>query len=111
MWKGFHGPKAGATSFLACEAGRGCMATHAHLCSCIIFTHELTLRKRFFGLKVGATNRPEELDEAARRRMPKQLYIPLPCAEARRQMILHQLRDVRYDLPPPDLEKVVSKTD
>mmetsp|Transcript_14478 Transcript_14478/g.39206 ORF Transcript_14478/g.39206 Transcript_14478/m.39206 type:complete len:493 (-) Transcript_14478:596-2074(-) len=62
-------------------------------------------------LLVGATNRPEELDEAARRRMPKQLYIPLPCAEARRQMILHQLRDVRYDLPLPDLEKVVSKTD
>ena len=31
-------------------------------------------------LLVGATNRPEELDEAARRRMPKQLYIPLPDA-------------------------------
>lgn len=43
--------------------------------------------------QVGATNRPEELDEAARRRMPKQLYIPLPCAEARRTMILHQLRE------------------
>ena len=31
-------------------------------------------------LLIGATNRPEELDEAARRRLPKQLYIPLPCA-------------------------------
>lgn len=31
-------------------------------------------------LLIGATNRPEELDEAARRRMPKQLYIPLPDA-------------------------------
>ena len=29
----------------------------------------------------------QELDEAARRRMPKQLYIPLPCAAARRQMV------------------------
>ena len=27
---------------------------------------------------VGATNRPEELDEAARRRFVKRLYIPLP---------------------------------
>lgn len=30
---------------------------------------------------------PQELDEAARRRMPKQLYIPLPCEAARQQMI------------------------
>jgi len=33
----------------------------------------------------------QELDEAARRRLPKQLYIPLPCAEARRAMIFRQL--------------------
>jgi len=39
-------------------------------------------------LVIGATNRPEELDEAARRRMPKQLYVPLPCGEARRAMVL-----------------------
>ena len=39
-------------------------------------------------LVIGATNRPEELDEAARRRMPKQLYVPLPCDEARRAMVL-----------------------
>lgn len=30
---------------------------------------------------------PQELDEAARRRLPKQLYIPLPCASARRLML------------------------
>jgi SpoVK/Ycf46/Vps4 family AAA+-type ATPase len=35
-------------------------------------------------LVIGATNRPEELDEAARRRLPKQLYVPLPCGAARR---------------------------
>ena len=38
-------------------------------------------------LIIGASNRPEDLDEAARRRLPKQLYIPLPCAEARRWMV------------------------
>lgn len=37
----------------------------------------------------------QELDEAARRRMPKQLYIPLPCAAARRQMIERQLGESR----------------
>jgi SpoVK/Ycf46/Vps4 family AAA+-type ATPase len=29
-------------------------------------------------LVIGATNRPQELDEAARRRLVKKLYIPLP---------------------------------
>jgi hypothetical protein len=51
----------------------------------------------------------QELDEAARRRMPKQLYIPLPCAEARRQLILRQLgpgAKVAADLSPTDLDKV-----
>lgn len=32
-------------------------------------------------LVVGATNRPQELDEAARRRLVKRLYIPLPEAK------------------------------
>ncbi|GJW22316.1 P-loop containing nucleoside triphosphate hydrolase superfamily protein, partial [Tanacetum coccineum] len=33
-------------------------------------------------LLIGATNRPQDLDEAARRRLTKRLYIPLPCAGA-----------------------------
>lgn len=32
-------------------------------------------------LIVGATNRPQELDEAVRRRLTKRLYIPLPELE------------------------------
>ncbi|GJT65167.1 ATPase family AAA domain-containing protein FIGL1 [Tanacetum coccineum] len=32
-------------------------------------------------LLIGAKNRPQDLDEAARRRLTKRLYIPLPCAE------------------------------
>lgn len=34
-------------------------------------------------LVIGATNRPQELDEAARRRFTKRLYIPLPVFEVR----------------------------
>eukprot|EP00873_Tetraselmis_striata_P019421 jgi/Tetstr1/439685/TSEL_028104.t1 len=64
-------------------------------------------------LLVGATNRPEELDEAARRRMPKQLYIPLPCEEARQQMLMRVLGEagtVRAALSEEDMRKVVAKT-
>ena len=65
-------------------------------------------------LLIGATNRPEELDEAARRRMPKQLYIPLPCGIARKQMIVRQLgpgAGVAATLSESDLDKIVLKTD
>lgn len=34
-------------------------------------------------LVIGATNRPQELDEAARRRFVKRLYIPLPVLDVK----------------------------
>jgi len=40
---------------------------------------------------VGATNRPQELDDGARRRLAKQLYISLPCADARRAIVTNIL--------------------
>lgn len=74
-------------------------------------------------LVIGATNRPEELDEAARRRLPKQLYVPLPCADARRAMLERALglggagrgggggaSTVKTDLSPADVDRVVAKT-
>ena len=61
-------------------------------------------------LIVGATNRPEELDEAARRRMPKQLYIPLPCEDARKIMIEKGILQVSHNLSSAELGKIVSKT-
>ncbi|XP_020405060.1 ATPase family AAA domain-containing protein FIGL1 isoform X6 [Zea mays] len=42
-------------------------------------------------LLIGATNRPQELDEAARRRLTKRLYIPLPSLEARAWIIRNLL--------------------
>ncbi|KAG2493584.1 hypothetical protein HYH03_008103 [Edaphochlamys debaryana] len=64
-------------------------------------------------LLIGATNRPEELDDAARRRMPKQLYIPLPCAAARLQMLTNVFKqgcEVSTALTPSDLAKIVERT-
>ena len=38
-------------------------------------------------LIIGATNRPDDLDEAVRRRLSKRLYIPLPNAPGRKQFL------------------------
>lgn len=38
-------------------------------------------------LIVGATNRPHEIDEAARRRLVKRIYVSLPCEKSRKEMI------------------------
>eukprot|EP01012_Entosiphon_sulcatum_P007704 TRINITY_DN13994_c0_g1_i1.p1 TRINITY_DN13994_c0_g1~~TRINITY_DN13994_c0_g1_i1.p1 ORF type:complete len:616 (-),score=108.01 TRINITY_DN13994_c0_g1_i1:8-1855(-) len=62
-------------------------------------------------LVVGATNRPQELDDAARRRLAKRLYIPLPCAEARLQLLNIVLRKERHSLTDSDLQVVVEATD
>jgi len=40
----------------------------------------ITYYRKKLILYAGATNRPHELDEAARRRLTKRLYIPLPSS-------------------------------
>ncbi|EEZ97654.2 fidgetin-like protein 1 [Tribolium castaneum] len=57
-------------------------------------------------LVIGATNRPQELDEAARRRFVKRLYIPLPEYEARLQLVTGLIANERHDLDSDDLAKV-----
>lgn len=61
-------------------------------------------------LVVGATNRPQEIDEAAKRRFVKRLYIPLPNAEARKQMVCNLLRNQNHDLSDADLRLISEKT-
>jgi len=56
-------------------------------------------------LIIGATNRPQELDEAVKRRFQKRLYIPLPNSEARRELIKviiekDSSKGNKYDLSP-----------
>jgi len=60
-------------------------------------------------LVVGATNRPAEIDEAARRRLVKRLYIPLPDIPARKSMILHYIRSLQKSLTEEEIDTVVAR--
>merc|ERR1719394_1042919 len=62
-------------------------------------------------LVLGATNRPQELDEAARRRLVKRLYIPLPDQEARLTILRRLLSRERHRLTDKEMEEVVEKTE
>ncbi|XP_038593246.1 fidgetin-like protein 1 [Micropterus salmoides] len=61
-------------------------------------------------LVVGATNRPQEIDEAARRRLAKRLYIPLPEATARLQIVTNLMAREKNQLIEQELESVVTAT-
>lgn len=60
---------------------------------------------------IGATNRPDELDEAARRRFVKRLYIPLPDAHGRKQLLLGLLSKCSHVLTDVDVAAIVQHTD
>ncbi|KAJ0180283.1 hypothetical protein K1T71_003687 [Dendrolimus kikuchii] len=62
-------------------------------------------------LIVGATNRPQELDEAARRRLVKRLYIPLPDVDARKQIISNLLKTENNDLDPCQVLEIANLTE
>jgi SpoVK/Ycf46/Vps4 family AAA+-type ATPase len=59
---------------------------------------------------VGATNRPEELDEAVRRRFVKRLYIPLPDEESRSQLFGNLLGNVKHELSVEQISNLVDRT-
>ena len=57
-------------------------------------------------LVLGATNRPYELDEAARRRLVKRLYIPLPEFSARVQIVENLLKTEKHQLTKEDIVEI-----
>ena len=59
---------------------------------------------------IGATNRPNELDEAARRRFVKRIYIPLPDKAGRQQLFNRLLIKEKHNLDDNDIEYLVTKT-
>ncbi|XP_061817612.1 fidgetin-like protein 1 isoform X2 [Nerophis lumbriciformis] len=62
-------------------------------------------------LVVGATNRPQEIDEAARRRLAKRLYIPLPEGAARQQIVTNLMAREKNQLRAEEMESIVSATE
>lgn len=62
---------------------------------------------------MGATNCPEEIDEAARRRLVRRIHVPLPDAEARKALVTHLLSKdpASYALPDADRDRLVRATD
>ncbi|BFZ23961.1 hypothetical protein BsWGS_26999 [Bradybaena similaris] len=62
-------------------------------------------------LVIGATNRPQEIDEAARRRFVKRLLIPLPEAIARSQIIRNLMSQQTARLTEEDIQAIVDKTE
>ena len=60
---------------------------------------------------VAATNRPQELDEAARRRFTKRLYIPLPENEDRIVLLSNVLRNESVNLSIRDVEEISTLTE
>ena len=61
-------------------------------------------------LVLGATNRPNDIDSAILRRMPKRFAIRLPDAQQRRNILQLMLKDIKLD-KNFDLEALVRKTD
>ncbi|XP_043920736.1 fidgetin-like protein 1 [Protopterus annectens] len=62
-------------------------------------------------LVVGATNRPQEIDEAARRRLVKRLYIPLPEASARKQIVVNLMMSENCCLSDEELERIIERSE
>ena len=66
-------------------------------------------------LIIGATNRPQEIDDAFVRRLSKRLYIPLPNKISRKQLIMRVLEKERknnnkYDISEADIDDIIIKT-
>ncbi|EAR92505.2 AAA family ATPase (macronuclear) [Tetrahymena thermophila SB210] len=74
-----------------------------------------TSREEVRLLLIGATNRPQELDDAVRRRFVKKLYIPLPNMVAREQLIRRVIeresaKGNAFDMSDQDILEVVQAT-
>ncbi|EDQ90357.1 uncharacterized protein MONBRDRAFT_16309, partial [Monosiga brevicollis MX1] len=61
-------------------------------------------------LVLGATNRPQELDEAARRRLSRRLYVPLPDELGREALIRISLQSERHALSDEHVQAIVQRT-
>jgi fidgetin-like protein 1 len=69
-------------------------------------------KKDDFVLIIGTTNRPQEIDEAARRRFTKRIYVPLPDSESRLALLQYLVKtEEKIALQESDLHQIVNLTD
>ena len=65
-------------------------------------------------LVIGATNRPQDLDNAVLRRLDRHIFIPLPGAEARADLVRKQLqtsKNARHDLEGMRFDEIAAMTE
>jgi SpoVK/Ycf46/Vps4 family AAA+-type ATPase len=62
-------------------------------------------------LVLGATNKPQELDQAALRRFAKRIYIPLPSAEARLGLLKHLLKGQAASISDKEANEIIQWTE
>ncbi|XP_028398656.1 spastin-like [Dendronephthya gigantea] len=62
-------------------------------------------------LVMGATNRPQELDDAALRRLVKRVYLPLPDSKTRKTLLAKLLTRHHSPLSDSELEKLATLTE
>lgn len=60
---------------------------------------------------MGATNRPQELDDAILRRFPKRIYVTLPDKDARLSLLRHLLSSQNNPLSAKELVRLSEMTD
>jgi len=62
-------------------------------------------------LVIGATNLPQELDDAARRRFVKRLYVPLPTQPDREELFCNLLASNSHSLEDENITSLSYDTD
>jgi len=60
---------------------------------------------------MSATNRPQELDDAALRRFPKRILVAMPDPSTRARLLSQLLRQNRHNLTEAQLTRVAHQTD
>lgn len=55
---------------------------------------------------LAATNRPQELDQAALRRLVKRIYIPLPELSTRKSLLVHLLSTTSHSLSSSEITRI-----
>ena len=62
-------------------------------------------------LVLAATNRPQDLDEAALRRLTRRIYMPLPDVPAREALVEHKLKDANKAYSEDEFKEMLAITE